>query len=68
MICQWIRDFPHIEEFVKRKASAYGSLSISHPYAALPKLILKGGKPREVIRIDKWKTEHIQEYLDARLA
>lgn len=53
---------------MKRKASAYGSLSISYPYAALPKLILKGGKPKEVIRIDKWKTEHIQEYLDARLA
>ena len=34
----------------------------------MPKLILKGGKPKEVIRIDKWKTENIEEYLDGRLA
>ncbi|KAK9809223.1 hypothetical protein WJX72_011602 [[Myrmecia] bisecta] len=60
-------DFPHIETFVRKKAKDYKGLTVIDRFGALPRLVLKAGKDRETIRIDKWKTEHIEEFLQDKL-
>ncbi|KAK9809222.1 hypothetical protein WJX72_011602 [[Myrmecia] bisecta] len=62
-----LSDFPHIETFVRKKAKDYKGLTVIDRFGALPRLVLKAGKDRETIRIDKWKTEHIEEFLQDKL-
>lgn len=64
MVC---REFPHIETFVTQHSSKYPKLKVRYVYGSPPRLTLKSGNQQETIRIDHWKTEHVQEYLDDRL-
>jgi len=63
------REFPQVEGFINNQAAAYEGLKVSYKYGTYPKLVFRGaGKQKEVIRIDSWTTDNIQEYLDAKLA
>jgi len=57
-----------VEHFVKDKAEFFDSLDIRYRFGSSPKLILMGenGK-KETLRIDKWKTELIEEFLRDKL-
>jgi len=64
-----MREFPQVEGFINNQAAAYEGLKVSYKYGTYPKLVFRGaGKQKEVIRIDSWTTDNIQEYLDAKLA
>eukprot|EP00899_Mesostigma_viride_P026646 jgi/Mesvir1/7166/Mv02526-RA.1 len=61
-----------VEEFVKKKAANFPNLVVRYKDFAMPKLIFTKPvagqtKSTESIRIDQWKTEHIEEYLQERL-
>lgn len=57
-----------MEHFVKDKAEFFDSLDIRYRFGSSPRLILMGenGK-KETLRIDKWKTELIEEFLRDKL-
>lgn len=62
----WRRAFPHVEEFIKQKAVSYPRLTVVDRMGA-PRLTLHSGDEREVVLIEGWKTEHIEEFLTERL-
>ncbi len=57
-----------MEHFVKDKAEEIEGLEIRYRFGSSPRLILVGenGK-KETLRIDKWKTELIEEFLHDKL-
>lgn len=59
--------FPHIDNFIKSKAENYPKLTIQYIRGANPFLQLLDNKGEliEVIRVDKWKTEELEEFLDS---
>jgi hypothetical protein len=63
------RIYPHVETFVKDKTEKYHPrLTVKDRLGVTPRLLMRratGGK--EVIRIDGWKTEQIEEFLDNKL-
>ena len=61
------RDFPHVETFVKERISNYPNLQVKYQFGSPPRLTLRSGTKSETIRIDHWKTEHIEEYLKDKL-
>lgn len=64
-----LREFPTVEHFVKDKAEDIDSLEVRYRFGSSPRLILvdESGK-KEKMRIDKWKTELIEEFLQNKLA
>lgn len=58
-----------MEHFVKDKADDVVNLEIRYRFGSSPRLILvdENGK-KETLRIDKWKTELIEEFLENKLA
>ena len=64
MLC---REFPHVETFLKERISSYPNMQVKYHFGAPPRLKLKAGAKSETIRIDHWKTEHIEEYLKDKL-
>ena len=42
-------------------------MQVKHYFGAPPRLKLRAGDKSETIRIDHWKTEHIEEYLKDNL-
>ncbi|BDA43984.1 hypothetical protein COCOBI_05-1680 [Coccomyxa sp. Obi] len=64
-----LREFPTVEHFVKDMADDIDNLEVRYRFGSSPRLILVGenGK-KETLRIDKWKTELIVEYLEDKLA
>ena len=66
--CLMRREFPTVEHFVKDKAEDFDSLEVRYRFGASPRLILIGENGRkETLRIDKWKTELIEEFLHDKL-
>lgn len=61
------REFPHVETFLKERISSYPNMQVKYYFGAPPRLKLKAGAKSETIRIDHWKTEHIEEYLKDKL-
>ncbi|KAK9915637.1 hypothetical protein WJX75_001843 [Coccomyxa subellipsoidea] len=63
-----LREFPTVEHFVNDKAEDFDSLEVRYRFGSSPRLILNGenGK-KETLRIDKWKTELIEEFLRDKL-
>lgn len=61
------REFPHVETFLKERISSYPNMKVKYFFGAPPRLNLKAGAKSETIRIDHWKTEHIEEYLKDKL-
>jgi len=59
--------YPHVEEFIKKKADQHPGLKVVNRFGTAPRLTLRAGTEREVVRIDGWKTEHIEEYLADKL-
>lgn len=62
-----LREFPHVETFIKERIDDYPSIKVKYYFGAPPRLSLKSGSNAEYIRIDYWKTEHIEEYLKDKL-
>ena len=64
------RIYPHVETFVKEKTEKYSPrLTVRDRLGVAPRLLMRrAAGSKEVIRIDGWKTEQIEEYLDNKLA
>ncbi len=62
-----IKQYPHLETFVNKHVDDYPSLTLRTRLGAPPRLILTNPGDKHVIRIDKWKTEHLIAYLNERL-
>eukprot|EP00244_Chara_vulgaris_P005093 TRINITY_DN2035_c0_g2_i1.p1 TRINITY_DN2035_c0_g2~~TRINITY_DN2035_c0_g2_i1.p1 ORF type:complete len:170 (+),score=23.45 TRINITY_DN2035_c0_g2_i1:223-732(+) len=60
---------PHLQAFIGSKAQNYKQLTVKYRINSPPKIILKdeSGNAKETMRIDNWKTEHIEHYLNERL-
>lgn len=57
-----------MQTFVEEKAASFDGLEIDYRFGSAPRLILKGGKgQKESLRVDRWKTEHIEEFLNDKL-
>ena len=63
----YCREFPHVETFVNDRSDNYPNVKVKYYFGAPPRLNLKSGSNTESIRIDHWKTEHIEEYLKDKL-
>ena len=62
------REFPTVETFVNDKAEAFGNLEVVYRFGSFPRLLLKDEAGHiEMLRIDKWKTEAIEEFLRNKL-
>ena len=63
------RLYPHVETFVKDKAADFHpKLKVTNRWGVTPRLLMRRPNgSKEVIRIDGWKTEHIEEYLHDKL-
>eukprot|EP00898_Chlorokybus_atmophyticus_P002549 jgi/Chlat1/3295/Chrsp22S03539 len=70
-VCGWkLGQYPHVQEFIDKKASSFKNLKVRYRPGSSPKLLLGndfGKKSEESIRIDHWKTEHIVEFLIQKL-
>jgi hypothetical protein len=67
---QSITAFPHIEEFVNKKAADFSEgLTVRHEFGRSPRLLLVplGGGSTDVVPIAGWKTEHVEEFLREKL-
>lgn len=66
-----LRRHAHIQGFLDREAKKFGPGRVAHAprWGMPPRLLLLdgGGALLEAVRIDGWKTEHIVEFLSARL-
>ncbi|KAA6422696.1 MAG: hypothetical protein FRX49_07232 [Trebouxia sp. A1-2] len=62
-----LREFPHVETFVRERSESYPNIKVKYYFGSPPRLNLKSGSSSESIRIDHWKTEHIEEYLKDKL-
>ena len=57
-----------MQTFVEERAGRFDGLEVEYRFGSAPRLILKGGKAqKETLRVDRWKTEHIEEFLDDKL-
>lgn len=57
-----------MEHFVKDKAENFDSLDVRYRFGSSPRLTLMGvNGEKETLRIDKWKTELIEEFLRDKL-
>ncbi len=57
-----------MQTFVEEKAAKFEGLEVDYRFGSAPRLILKGGKgQKESLRVDRWKTEHIEEFLNDKL-
>ena len=53
---------------MKERAAAFKNLKVVYRFGSSPRLLLRGEKAqKETLRIDKWKTEQIEEYLRDKL-
>ena len=58
-----------MQTFINDKAEDYEELDIVYRFGSFPRLVLRDEKGRkETARIDKWKTEQIEEFLLGKLA
>jgi len=65
-----VRSFPHIESFIKQEeaASRFKNVHIAYEAGAYPTLVLEKEDGSEETRaIDKWKTEHLEEFFQTHL-
>uniref|UniRef100_A0A061S342 Selenoprotein F n=1 Tax=Tetraselmis sp. GSL018 TaxID=582737 RepID=A0A061S342_9CHLO len=64
--------YPHVEGFLKSAtAKNLGEkLKVKFRFGAYPKLILNSssGKAGDSVRVDNWKTEHFEEFLQDKLS
>ena len=56
-----------MDGFIKHKLDSYPNVKVSYRYGASPRLVLTSGRSKDSIRIDSWKTEHIEAYLAEKL-
>ena len=57
-----------MQTFVDEKAADFLGLEVEYRFGSAPRLILYGGKgQKETLRVDRWKTEHIEEFLADKL-
>lgn len=71
VVCQWmVKDYPHISEFISKKASAFKNLNIKYQGGARPTLHLKSttGGTLETLSVSSWKTENLEEFLKQKLS
>ena len=60
-----------MKDFIETKAEAFGGvLEVEYVQGAKPELLMfnDDGFEAEAVSIDKWKVEHIEEYLRTKLS
>jgi len=63
-----INSFPHIFEFIDKKASAYPKLKTIDQRGSPPVLKLTDVEGNiEVLNIESWKTEHLEQFLREKI-
>ncbi|XP_042374965.1 selenoprotein F-like [Zingiber officinale] len=57
--------YPEVVSFIEEEKDKFPYVKIQYAYASPPKLIMldSDNNPKETIRIDNWKREHIQQFL-----
>jgi len=62
------REFPAVEQFVRRRAGQIAGLSVTHRLGAVPRIRLHGAAgDADSARIDRWRVEDIEAFLADRL-
>lgn len=58
-----------MRDFLEKHEKTFGESIIKYKNGAPPRIVLSNdaGDVTETIRIDKWKSEHIAEYLSERM-
>lgn len=61
--------YPDVSTFVEEKASLFPKLRVVYRIGAAPKLIMQDSSTgeQEVVRIDNWKTENVEQFLREKL-
>ncbi|GAQ81836.1 selenoprotein family protein [Klebsormidium nitens] len=64
-----VRYYSAVSTFLEKHMKDHPKLTLKHRSGSAPKLVMKDedGEVQETIRIDKWKTEHINEFLKQKL-
>eukprot|EP00243_Klebsormidium_subtile_P004026 TRINITY_DN17803_c0_g1_i1.p1 TRINITY_DN17803_c0_g1~~TRINITY_DN17803_c0_g1_i1.p1 ORF type:complete len:180 (+),score=19.82 TRINITY_DN17803_c0_g1_i1:25-540(+) len=64
-----VRYYSAVSTFLEKHMKDHPKLTLKHRSGSAPKLVMKDkdGKVQETIRIDNWKTEHINEFLKQKL-
>ncbi|CAN0901530.1 Selenoprotein F [Linum grandiflorum] len=57
--------YPEIVGFIEEDRDQFPNVKVQYSFNSPPKLIMLDdeGQPKETIRIDNWKREHIQQFL-----
>eukprot|EP01117_Protostelium_nocturnum_P014887 TRINITY_DN5715_c0_g1_i1.p1 TRINITY_DN5715_c0_g1~~TRINITY_DN5715_c0_g1_i1.p1 ORF type:complete len:154 (-),score=46.15 TRINITY_DN5715_c0_g1_i1:129-590(-) len=69
IVCKWkLGRFPHVSEFIEKRAEFFPHLQIEYRTYADPILQLTNSEGEvETLRIEGWKTENIEEFLRGNL-
>ncbi|EFJ30489.1 hypothetical protein SELMODRAFT_440387 [Selaginella moellendorffii] len=61
--------YPHVQTFIESKLEKFPAVQAQYRFNASPKLILldEDGNEKETVRIDNWKTEHIEQFLEQKV-
>ncbi|XP_072992720.1 uncharacterized protein [Typha latifolia] len=61
--------YPEIVAFIEEDKNEFPYLDVRYAYASPPKLIMLDNEdhPKETIRIDNWKREHIRQFLKEKV-
>lgn len=67
-VCPYrLNGLPQIKDFIDKRSKKYTSLEVNFKYGAYPRLILSGSEGTDTVRIDNWRKESIEEYLQDKL-
>ncbi|KAL3506845.1 hypothetical protein ACH5RR_032227 [Cinchona calisaya] len=61
--------YPEIVGFIEEEKDKFPSVKVQYAFNSPPKLVLldDDGEPKETIRIDNWKREHILQFLRGKV-
>eukprot|EP00249_Psilotum_nudum_P036550 c7964_g1_i1 orf=242-736(+) len=61
--------YPNVQSFIEEDLQHYPALRVQYYFGSPPKLVMldQNGNNKEVIRIDNWKREHIQQFLKEKV-
>ncbi|KAJ8774799.1 hypothetical protein K2173_017245 [Erythroxylum novogranatense] len=61
--------YPEIVSFIEEEKEQFPTVKVQYMFNSPPKLIMLDdeGQPKETIRIDNWKREHVQQFLKGKV-
>ncbi|KAJ7538399.1 hypothetical protein O6H91_11G046300 [Diphasiastrum complanatum] len=61
--------YRNVEAFIEKSLAQFPLVDVNYRFGSSPKLIMKDerGNEKESIRIDNWKTEHIEQFLKEKV-